>query len=356
MLGESVTTGVPCTESHIWGKQLVCRVIGFLVGLLAAGSMANAAPLFDDEAVVDIQLVGPVATLIDSESTEDELPFTLRADGVDHEIQIRLRGKSRMRECSFPPLRLNFVASAVEGTLFEDQDKLKLVTHCRRGAQAEQDVLLEYTAYRILNVVTEASYRVRLARITYVDTSDDDAMLGPKYGFLIEARDSLGERVGMEPAELAGVSRTGLEPMQASLVYIFHYLIGNTDWSLVTADDDEHCCHNGHLFAGESATYLVPYDFDLSGLVNTPYAEPDGSLRINRVTRRLYRGYCASPDALAAALDRIVELREEILALPASVDGLSESESATAREYLQEFYDRAEKRDRLLSRFENRCL
>ena len=299
--------------------------------------------------------MGPLGALIDSEST-DELPFALRADGEDHQIQVRLRGKSRLRVCDFPPLRLNFVASAVEGTLFEDQDKLKLVTHCRRRGQAEQDVLLEYAAYRILNVITDASYRVRLVRIRYVDTDDDEDTIGPKYGFLIESRESLGERIGIEPAELTGVTRSGLEPMQASLVYIFHYLIGNTDWSLVVADGDDHCCHNGHLFSGESAVYLVPYDFDLSGIVNTPYAEPDASLSISRVTRRLYRGYCISPEALSAAFDRIVELREEILAVPGVIAGLSERESERAREYLLEFFDSAENRDRLLSRFEERCL
>ena len=322
----------------------------------ALAGPAGATPLFENDATIEVELIGPVAELIESDPDGGELPFTLRADGVDHEIQVRLRGKSRLRVCSFPPLRLNFVASAVEGTLFEDQDKLKLVTHCRHGDQAEQDALLEYAAYRILSIVTQASYRVRLVRITYVDTGDEESAIGPRYGFLIETRESLGNRLGLEPADLDGISRGALDPMQASLVYIFHYLIGNTDWSLVIADDDEHCCHNGHLFAGESSTYLVPYDFDLSGLVNTPYAEPDGSLRINRVTRRLYRGYCVSPEALAAAFDRIVELREDILAVPASVEGLSERESAKAREYLQEFFDRAERRDRMLSRFENRCL
>ena len=325
-----------------------------LAALLAAP--ADATLLFEDDAPIDIELSGPLSDLIDGDETEQELPFTLRAGGADHEIQVRLRGKSRQRVCSFPPIRLNFVRSAVDGTVFEGQDKLKLVTHCRRSEQAEQDVLLEYAAYRILNILTDVSYRVRLVRISYVDTGDSDATIGPKYGFLIESRELLAERVGIEPVELAGVSRGALDPTQASLVYIFHYLIGNTDWSLVIAEDDDHCCHNGHLFTGEAATYLVPYDFDLSGFVDTPYAAPDSSLRINRVTRRLYRGYCVPPEALAEALDRIVSLREQILAVPASVSGLSERESEGAREYLQEFFDRAEKRDRMLSRFENRCL
>ncbi len=321
-----------------------------------AFSSAAATPLFDNESVVDIELVGPIGTLIDGASTDPELPFTLRAEGVEHQIQVRLRGKSRLRVCSFPPLRLNFVASAVEDTVFEDQDKLKLVTHCRDNERAEQDMLLEYAAYRIFNVISDTGYRVRQVRITYVDTSDEGATIGPKHGFLIEPPDELGERIGAEEVELEGVARTGVEPVQAALVYIFHYLIGNTDWSLVTADGDDYCCHNLHLFRGEQGTYTVPYDLYLSGLVNARYAEPDPSLGITRVTRRLYRGYCVSPDALASALDRIVELQEEILAVPAAVEGLSEQESERARDYLQQFFEQAENRDRMLSRFEQRCI
>ncbi|MDJ0909133.1 MAG: hypothetical protein QNI99_08055 [Woeseiaceae bacterium] len=337
---------------------MASRVLLVLIVLLAAAAAHTdeAVPLFENDAVVDIELSGPLTTLIDSGSTESELPFTLRAEGVEHQIQVRLRGKSRLRVCSFPPLRLNFVASAVEGTLFEDQDKLKLVTHCRGNERSEQDMLLEYAAYRVLNIISDVSYRVRQVRITYIDTDAESVATGPKYGFLLESQDSLGDRIGIEPVELAGVSRGALDAMQASLVFIFHYLIGNTDWSLVAADGDEHCCHNGHLFSGDSGTYLVPYDFDLSGIVNAPYAEPDPSLGIRGVTRRLYRGYCVSPEQLAAALDRIAGLQEQILAVPASVAGLSDRRSARAQDYLQEFFDTAENRERLLSRFENRCL
>ena len=333
------------------------RLLALMALLTAlAVSPAAATPLFENEDVIEIELVGPIGTLIDGASTDAELPFTLRAEGVEHQIKVRLRGKSRLRVCSFPPLRLNFVASAVDDTVFEDQDKLKLVTHCRDSERSEQDMLLEYAAYRVFNVISEAGYRVRQVRIHYIDTSNEDATIGPKYGFLIETPEEVGERIGAEEVELEGIARSAVEPLQASLVYIFNYLIGNTDWSLVTADEDEYCCHNLHLFSGEQGTFTIPYDLDLSGLVNARYAEPDPSLGIDRVTRRLYRGYCVSPEALASALDQIIGLKAEILAVPAAVAGLSDREAERAREYLEGFFDQAENRDRLLSRFEQRCL
>lgn len=337
---------------------LTLRTHVSFVFLLAVwlGQPLCAAPLFEDDAVIDIELTGPLGRLIDGPSTGPELPFTLRAEGVEHRIQVRLRGKSRLRVCSFPPLRLNFAAGAVEGTLFEDQDKLKLVTHCRGNERAEQDMLLEYAAYRIFNLLSDASYRVREVRISYTDTSGEGTRIGPTYGFLIESIEGLADRIAAEPVELEGISRSGVEPAQAALVYVFHYLIGNTDWSLLVAEGDDHCCHNGHLYAAESGTVLVPYDFDLSGIVNARYARPDPSLGISRVTRRLYRGYCVSPGALAAALDRIVELREAILAVPDGITGLTTRESERATKYLQSFFESAENRDRMLSGFERRCL
>jgi hypothetical protein len=49
-------------------------------------------------------------------------------------------------------------------TVFAGQEKLKVVTHCRNEDSGETNVLEEYAAYRILGLLTEAAYRVRLLR------------------------------------------------------------------------------------------------------------------------------------------------------------------------------------------------
>ena len=58
-------------------------------------------------------------------------------------------------------------------------------------------------------------------------------------------------------------------------MFVFQYLIANTDWGYVKADDDDACCHNGDLFEIDNQVVFVPYDFDLAGLVNSRYAFPD---------------------------------------------------------------------------------
>lgn len=243
--------------------------------------------------------------------------------------------------CHFPPLRLNFAVGDTAQSIFEDQDKLKLVTHCREGDSAQLDALQEYAAYRIFNLISDVSYKVRLLHITYTDT---DGRLKEntfnRYGFLIESASALANRVGGKPAHVTGVSLSSLDSQQAATVYIFQYLIGNTDWSLVTADGDDACCHNGDLFHIGSVAYLVPYDFDLSGLVNARYAQPDPSLRISRVTQRRYRGYCVSSDSLKDALTAIKARRVDILDVIRQLPGVSRKEIEATAKYLDQFFVR----------------
>ena len=336
----------------------LCAVISAMFLFALTLTRADAAPLFEQSSVLDVELSGPISSLIDGDpEARTQLPFSLETEGVRHDIKVRLRGNSRLRVCKFPPLRLNFAGDQVEGTVFEGQDKLKLVTHCRNYDDAEQDLLLEYLAYRIFNRLSDISYRVRLLRFTYNDTDGAlDADARHRYGFVIESSTGLAARTGAQEIELTGVSRNSIDADQAALVYIFQYLIANTDWSIVRADGDEYCCHNIDLFKIDNVPFLVPYDFDLAGLVNTRYAKPDPSLRIRRVTKRLYRGYCVRPDALRSALRKIVALRSEILAMPAELPGVTPKTAKTAAGYLAQFFARAEDEQKILNSFEQSCL
>src|SRR5690606_26257310 len=98
---------------------------------------------------------------------------------------------------------------------------------------------------------------------------------------------------------------TQLDTEQASLVAVFEYLIGNTDFSMVHGARDDDCCHNIVPFSREGQDYLIiPYDFDFSGLVNAAYASPNPELPIRSVTRRLYRGLCEQNPYLESSLGK----------------------------------------------------
>ncbi len=329
----------------------------FPLALLCVVAQAGASPLFNDDAVIDVELTGPIGSLIKNKKERNELPFVLKANGVEYHIQVRVRGKSRLRVCEFPPLRFNFSGRDTEQTVFAGQDKLKLVTHCRNRNVAQADALQEYAAYRMFSLVSDIGYRVRLLRITYRNSDErrkHEVIV--RYGFLIESRTELADRIGGRSAKVAGVSLLSLDDHQAALVYVFQYMIGNTDWSMAMADDDDVCCHNGDILEIESKHFYVPYDFDLAGLVNAKYAYPDPALRIRKVTQRMYRGYCTSRDTLQSALGMVRKRKADILGVLSEIPGLPEDEQAMSIDYLNQFFTQAEDEEKMLQSFERRCL
>jgi hypothetical protein len=332
-----------------------CRqlfLLFFLTGLL---SPVQAAPLFDDLEPLEIELKGPLSSLIKDKESREEKLFQLSVDGAQLAVKLRSRGNSRMRVCTFSPLRFNFKKAETEGTVFAGQDKLKLVTQCLKGNRSQQDVLEEYAAYRIFGLLSEVSFRVRLVHITYIDTDGRRDDPEGQYGFLIEAEDQLVLRTQGKLAEVPATSLRSLNQQQAALVYVFQYLVGNTDWSLVKAESDDSCCHNILLLEIDSKRNLVPYDFDLAGLVNASYARPDPSLRIKKVQQRLYRGFCTETDILRGALGRIMSKQQDIMAVIEDLPLLTAKDKDKRQDYLRRFFKEAGDEDAMIRSFEKAC-
>ena len=176
---------------------------------------AEGAPLFNSHGVLELTLRAPMNTLRrqdrsdeDSEERPAKLEWTNPDGSIEsQDIQVQTRGIFRLnkRNCDFPPLRLNLKKGAVEGTLFENQDKLKLVVPCKLGQEYwAQYVLSEYLSYRMLNVLTPLSFRVRLARVTYIDSTGEDDPVEKRYGFIIEDDSDMAARNGGYKDGLAG--------------------------------------------------------------------------------------------------------------------------------------------------------
>lgn len=316
-----------------------------------------ASPLFNSDEVIHITISGPFGSLLEEKPKKEYLPFVLDGDESGQTLKVRLRGHSRIRVCEFPPLRLNFPADVDQQSVFAGQDKLKLVTHCRNYDRGEQDMLEEYAAYRVLNLLTELSYRVRLLNISY---DDSDGLLPEdakkRYGFVIESKQEFEGRTGAQSVSLEGFPKSRHDLEHAALMYVFQFMIANTDWMMIKADYDEACCHNLDLFEIDSRVFLVPFDFDLAGVVNARYAYPDPQLRIKSVKQRLYRGLCTDSAYLAEALRTVNSRRGEILAIVWEIPGLETKNRERAAEFLEGFFEKAENEDRLLASFERRCI
>jgi len=311
-----------------------------------AESTGPVAPLFADHQALEVTIEGPLTTMMSERSNTDYYEGKLsyvEQSGADVALDIgfRTRGNYRRRKetCWFPPVRLNFRKKQVDGTVFDGQDKLKLVTHCHRSNERyEQLVLKEYLAYRILQLHTAYAFQVRLLRINWID-SDKDGRSSIKYGFLIEDEDELALRLGASTVDFNSTRHSMLNTKQAAVVSVFEYMIANTDFSLIKAAPDERCCHNAILLMKVPDEYLpVPYDFDFSGLVNAPYAEPSPNLRIRNVTTRLYRGNCSVNEEVGSAVALFASHKNAVLDLVTMQEGLTDSTRKSALRFLEDFY------------------
>ncbi len=80
----------------------------------------------------------------------------------------------------------------------------------------------------------------------------------------------------------------------------------------------------------------MAYDFDFSGLVDAPYAMPDGRLPIKSVRQRLYRGMCRPLEAMTATLERFMAKQEAIYDAYRTVPGLDPKRLKDAAGYLKD--------------------
>jgi hypothetical protein len=342
---------------------VVC-LLPLCLSLASAQDTGKADPLFDNHSVIALTITAPFPSLLKRRPNEEYLPGSIAYTDVDGsevkiDLGIRTRGNYRRqkRVCPFPPLRINMDKSQVKATLFDKQDKLKLVAHCRdNSGRYEQGVIREYLAYRILNQLTDTSYRVRLARITYIDSEGkhDDRT---QYGFFIEHKKRMAKRIGMPEIRTPKIRADQLEGPYSDLTSLFQFLIGNTDFSPIAGPKGDDCCHNSTLFGNEGAPiHSVPYDFDMSGLVDAPYAEPNPRFKLKSVRERLYRGRCMHNSYLEDSMRKFQEEREAIFAL---IDGQAELTAKMrkqVRRYVEDFYEIIDSDKQVQRRITSRCI
>lgn len=312
--------------------------VGLLASLAASPSAQDTTPgalpdqpLFESDALVEFRVAADFNKLLkDVGDNREEHPASLlylnaAGDSVNIQVTLETRGLFRRNKkvCNFPPLMVDvrkkeFDADQTKGTLFENQNKLKLVAHCQdKKDDYEQSVLQEYLIYKTLNLLTENSFRARLGRFTYIDSSGKRDSI-TKYGFFIEDADLLAERMGSEIFRQEGIHPLDAEYSSTVLLAVFQYMILNTDWSVSGL-------HNVKLVGPLNGTvYPVSYDFDWAGIIGAPYAKPDKSLGIRSVRDPLFIGYCRAESEFAQAFAVFNRNREAVYQLHRDQVGLDE--------------------------------
>ncbi len=261
--------------------------------------------------------------------------------------RVKVRGNFRKdpEHCRFPPLLVNFKKEEVKGTLFNEQNKLKLVTPCQRDIY----VLREYMIYKLYNLITDYSFRVRLLKVNYFDTIRNKPYFD-RYSFFLEDNDLMAKRNQCKiidnfynPYQLNRKATMKLD--------LFEYMIGNKDWWITSHKNINLIQHD----TVEQAI-AVPYDFDMSGFVDASYAKPAGVPESQIVDPQYYKGICMTSgeekemfDYYNNMKDRFVhEIRTDPL-----YPGYLKSQSI---DYLNRFYSVINNPSRVKTEIEKKCV
>ena len=189
----------------------------------------------------------------------------------------------------------------------------------------------------MLNVLTETSFNVRLLTVNYVD-EDRKGKVTTRLGFFIEHKDRLARRLNAELIDTPSIDRTTLEPAFATLAELYQYLLSNTDYSFIRGPANDKCCHNAVPMAVLSGEVIpIPYDFDVTGFVDAPYAMPVESLQRD-VTDRVYRGFCRPAPHQENAYALMQAKRETLYAVINDLEGLNDKNLRQATKFVDRFY------------------
>jgi hypothetical protein len=326
-------------------KKLSVFILTAGMALSLSWAQETTTPaLFEAEDILELTLVQNIKALKkDIDEDRSYHPATLSySDHNDRtvtlNVSVKTRGKTRRnpRLCDTPPLAVKFKGEDTKGTIFRKQKKLKLVTHCKRTKDIyEQYVLMEYLVYKLYNILTEKSFKVRLVHMTYIDSEGKYKPL-TKYAFFIEDEKKMAKRNNGKVDDSKYKYWVFQKKNEQILVSLFQFMIGNTDWSIPGR-------HNVKIIraGAENSLYAVPYDFDMSGIIDTAYAKPHEKLlnKIRDVRSRLYRGLCRKQEDFAPVIALFKEKKEEVYALYNNFEHLNSRFRKNTLRYLDDFYE-----------------
>jgi hypothetical protein len=337
--------------NHLTNKITRHLTSMLLFGVLAITPLSVAAKddkpakLFDDVTEMKVTLSGPWTTLRKKVKENRMYPAQLTyttADGQQHTIdtEVAPRGITRrLRVCKFPPLKIHFDKEKMKGTEFRGNKSLKLVTYCDTNKKYEQYYVKEYLVYRIYNLITEYSFRVKPMMIEYKNSEKNGDSV-TRFSFLIEDTDDVAKRNDLKKLEIESVPYRQLDAVTNTNFSLFQFMIGNVDWA-ATGGPNDSCCHNSKLIGADETKipkYGIPYDFDSSGLVNAHYASPQAELRLRSIRQRLYRGFCPFNSNLPQSVELFNEKKPDILALFENNAHLTNRNRKSAISYIEDFY------------------
>jgi len=319
-------------------------------------TIINNFGLFEDDRLVEISLKFDITYFMENKPEEEDLDAVLtwhfnEYDSINKAVRLRSRGNYRHRNCPFPPIRINLKKSNMGYSDLEMIDNIKLVTHCRDDKQYEDYMLKEYLIYKLYNIVTDFSFRVRLLKIKYIDTGS----LGVNYtrfAFVIEPVDIREDRMTVTEQEEVKPGMHNIEGPLADRISLFQFMVGNLDWFLPTLHNLKVFTRSGN---DDSELAALPYDFDYSGFVNTEYATPRDDLNLEHIRERAYIGPCRSEAEWRELLNEFSGYRNQFIETIRDFPYLDREIKKDLVDYIDSFYT-LYRRDVILEMMGRTCI
>ena len=296
--------------------------------------------VFDEEIPLKIHLEFGRKALLEITNDSTYMPTVVRvvSDSTEFifEGQIRSRGNFRKKNCFYIPLKVKLPSDTTIDTPLEGLNKFKLVLPCLVEKGNDDATVKEFIAYKIYERLMPYYFKTRLADIQWTDTDGNRSRTYEVRGFLLEDVDALALRYDAQEVKRRIPALQQCDSTSVGVAY-FNYLIANTDFSTRMR-------HNIKLLFKDGRVLPIPFDFDLSGLVNASYAEVSGgqylSKRIYEVTQRAYKGYLRDEETMQHTRQHFLERKEDVMSTVTYYEKYLENSRAgkTMRVFLSEFY------------------
>jgi len=320
-------------------RKLIILMMAVHVFAGCAVAQKSGTPLlFQDEKPLTARLSYAMSKIKESENDTVYFPSVLayknEKDGWDSlVIRLRARGDFRRKHCFFSPLRLKIRKNDAKETLFDGNKSLKLVVPCMYAKSSHDLIMKEYLCYQLYKALTPYSFNTRLVDITLGNASGKQVKTYPVLAFFIEDDYLLAKRLNGKVIDSINVRPYQFHDTSAIRHDFFEYMIANTDWSTTFF-------HNMKIIQTEAKKFMaIPYDFDMAGLVNAPYAVADQSLDLISVRQRSYRGFCRKDSLTEFMRAEYIRLEPKLFEVINRFEGsLDPKELAGVRKYMEEFF------------------
>lgn len=303
----------------------------------AAAQKTDVPPVFVEQQPLSLALAFSFKeikkSMVDTVYFATQLRFKNDAGAWDSiPMEIRARGNFRRNNCFFPPLRLKFKKKDVEKTLFTGNKNFKLVLPCQTAKSGNDLLMKEYLAYKLLEPVTPYHFHTRLADVAITDKGGKPKTY-PVRAFLIEDDDLIADRFHGKVIETQ-IHPLHLNDTAAVVNDLFQFMIANTDWSASAQ-------HNTKVIQLEPNKKIpLAYDFDMSGLVNAPYATVNETLPISSVQERLYRGFCRNEAVVQYVRSEYLKHESEMMKVIDNHQSyFNANDFAGIKKYIGEFFE-----------------